>query len=136
MDLENLLWMLTALAGVVVLLTWMRMKSTAARSGHAVIPQGIVTSHTFFGVLALGTWVYFLIDRTTTVGYAAIGLWWIVVILGLLILLRWLPGSGGRAVETQDDSWADGPALSILGHVGLLLGTGFFTYVVLTEQLL
>lgn len=141
MELENVLWMLTALAAVVVLLTWMRMKASATRTGHAAIPQGIVTGHTLFGVVALGVWAYYLTSPSTSLGPVSLGvvslvLWWIEVILGLLILMRWLPGAGGglHADDAKDDSWADGPALSILGHIGMLLGIGFFTFVVLTDR--
>jgi len=138
MELENVLWMLTALAAVVVLLTWMRMRASASRTGHAAIPQWIVTSHTVIGVVALGVWSSYLTSPSMPLGVVALGLWWVEVVLGLLILLRWLPGSGGgsHADDAKDDSWADGPALSILGHVGMLLGIGFFTFVVLTEQLI
>jgi len=137
MELDNVLWMLTALAAVVVLLTWMRMKASASRTGHAAIPQGIVTGHTVFGVAALGVWSYYLSSPSKTLGLVSRALWWIVVLLGLLILLRWLPGAGGgsHADDAKDDSWADGPALSILGHIGMLLGIGFFTFVVLTDRL-
>ncbi len=134
MDLENVLWMLTALAAVVVLLTRMRMKATAARSGHAAIPQWIVTGHTLVGVAALAVWSAYLLSPSRPVGLAAVALWWIEVVLGLLILLRWLPGSGGHAEDAVDDTWADGPALSVLGHVGLLLGTCVFTYAVLSDR--
>lgn len=136
MELENVLWMLTALAAVVVLLTWMRMKASATRTGHAAIPQWIVTGHTLFGVLAIGVWSFYLTSPSSRLGLVSVALWWIEVLLGLLILMRWLPGSSGgsHAEDAQDDSWADGPALSILGHVGMFLGVGFFTFVVLTDR--
>ncbi len=135
MDLENVLWMLTALAAVVVLLTHMRMSSTAVQSGHARIPQAIITSHTVVGVLALAVWIGFLSSANQRVGYGGLLLWWIEVVLGVAILSRWLPGAGRHTSEATDDTWADGPGLSLLGHVGLLLGACFFTWAVLTSQL-
>lgn len=137
MEMDNVLWMLTALAAVVVLLTWMRMKASAARTGHAAIPHWIVTGHTIFGVVAIGVWSYYLSSPSDVVGWAALALWWVEVLLGLLILLRWLPSShsGTHADGSKDDSWADGPALSMLGHVGMLLGVCFFTFVVLTDRI-
>ncbi|MGA8850648.1 MAG: hypothetical protein WB508_02905 [Aeromicrobium sp.] len=135
MDLENVLWMLTALAAVVVLLTYMRMSSTAAQSGHARIPQAIITSHTVVGVLALVVWIGFLSSANQWVGYAGLVLWWVEVALGVAILSRWLPGAGRHSSDATDDTWADGPGLSLLGHVGLLLGVCFFTWTVATGQL-
>ena len=136
MELDNVLWMLTALAAVVVLLTWMRMKASASRTGHAAIPQWIVTGHTLFGVAAIGVWAFYLTNPSKILGFGSLSLWWIEVVLGLMILLRWLPSSsaGIHADDSRDDSWADGPALSMLGHIGMLLGVGFFTFVVLANR--
>ena len=60
--------------------------------------------------------------------------WWIEAIIGVLILARWLPGSGRHAAPATDDSWAQGPSLSILGHVGMVLGVAFFTFCVVTGR--
>ena len=40
-----------------------------------------------------------------------------------------------QSTHATGDSWAQGPALSILGHVGMLLGISFFTWVVLADKL-
>ncbi len=133
--LDNLIWMLTALAAVVVLLTRMRLSAEDQQSGHARVPMAIVNSHTVIGVAALAVWVYYLTVPGDLLGLAALALWWVEVVIGVLILARWLPGGGRHAAEAADDSWAQGPSLSILGHVGLLLGVIFFTYVVLTGQI-
>ena len=55
--------------------------------------------------------------------------------IGLLILGRWMSRPGKHAADTTGDSWAQGPALSILGHVGMLLGISFFTWVVIADRL-
>ena len=133
MTIENVLWMLTALAGVVVLLTRMRL-SAARHAGHAQVSRAVVDAHTVVGVLALGTWAAYLSSPSTTLGYVALGLWWVEVLIGIGILLRWLPGGGRHAAEATEDGWAQGPALSILGHVGLLLGVAFFTWTVLADK--
>lgn len=49
-ELENVLWMLMALAGVVVLLTRMRLHATKRQAGHAQISDGPVNAHTIVGV--------------------------------------------------------------------------------------
>lgn len=126
--------MLTALGAVVVLLTRMRLSANARQSGHAQISAGILNAHTVLGVAALGVWIYYLTSPSDMLGLVSVGLWWLEVIAGILILLRWLPGGGRHAAPSVDDSWASGPSLSILGHVGMLLGVAFFTYCVLTNK--
>ena len=135
MNLDNAVWMLTALAAVVVLLTRMRLSSEKSQSGHAVVPLTIVNAHTFFGVIALGIWIAYLSSPGGALGAVALVAWWIEVAVGLLILGRWLSRPSKHAADATGDSWAQGPALSILGHVGMLLGISFFTWVVLADKL-
>lgn len=135
MDLENALWLLTGLAAVVVLLTHLRLSSTTAQAGHAQISQTVVRAHTIVGVLAIAAWVTYLSSVNGLAGYGALLLWWIEVLLGIGILSRWLPGGGRHTTDAAEDSWASGPGLSILGHVGMLLGVCFFSWTVLTGQL-
>ncbi len=134
MQLDDVLWMLTALGAVVVLLTRMRLSANARQSGHAQISAAVLNAHTVLGVAALAVWVYYLTSPSDSVGLVSIGLWWLEVVAGILILLRWVPGGGRHAAPSVDDSWATGPSLSILGHVGMLLGVAFFTYCVLTGK--
>ena len=130
---ENVLWMLTALAGVVVLLTRMRL-SAEQQAGHAQIPMSIVNAHTVVGVAAIGVWVYYLNGPTDLLVLGSLSLWWLEALIGVLILARWLPGAGAHAADAVDDSWAQGPSLSILGHVGMVLGVAFFTFCVVTGR--
>ena len=111
-----------------------RMLQTAHTAKAVLVTILVVT---LVAAVALGVWVSYLTSPSRTVGLVALLLWWIEVLLGILILLRWLPSSAGgsHADDAKDDSWADGPALSILGHVGMLLGIGFFTWVVLADRL-
>ena len=132
--IDNVLWMLTALAAVVILLTRMRLSANAAQAGHAQIPQGILDSHTVAGIAALGIWCWYLSSPRDVVGYVALGLWWVEALVGVLILARWLPGAGKHAADAKDDSWSQGPSLSILGHVGMVLGVAFFTFCVVADK--
>ena len=133
-ELDDVLWMLTALGAVVILLTRMRLSANARQSGHAQISGSILNAHTVLGVAALVVWVYYLTSPSDGLGLVALALWWLEVIVGILILLRWIPGGGRHAAPSVDDSWATGPSLSILGHVGMLLGVAFFTYCVLSGK--
>lgn len=119
---------LTVLAAVVVVLTRVRLaRDEGAAAGRLSIPKDTLNTHTVAGVLALGTWVWFLVTGTTVVGWVAIGLWWITVIAGLLILARWLPAQGRHSSGPVADTWGEGPGLSVLAHVGLLVGVAIFT---------
>lgn len=134
-NLDNAVWLLTGLAAVVVLLTRMRLSSEQSQAGHARVPLEIVNAHTVAGVVALVTWIAYLTSPSGALGAVALVIWWVEVAIGLLILARWQSSSGTHAEPTTGDSWGEGPALSILGHVGLLLGVGFFTWVVVADRL-
>ena len=135
MSLDNAVWLLTGLAAVVVLLTRMRLSSEQSQSGHALVPLAVINAHTLVGVAALAVWIYYLTSPDGTWGALALVLWWLEVVLGLLILARWLTRPSKHAADTTGDSWAEGPSLSVLGHVGMLLGIGFFTWIVLADKL-
>jgi hypothetical protein len=95
--------------------------------------------HAVAGVLALLSWVVFLVADpetplgSSTAGIIALALWWVVAVAGLLILVRWLPSRGRHASLATRDSWSEGPWLSVLAHVGMLVGVCVFTWVYLTS---
>ena len=62
----------------------------------------------------------------------AIASWWVTAICGLLILARWLPAKGRHVPEAAGDGWSDGPGLSLLAHLGMVVGVLVFTYAYLT----
>jgi hypothetical protein len=127
--------MLTALAAVVVLLTRSRLVASERQAGVAESPHALLHAHTLFGVLAVAAWVLYLQDGSRQVGVLAVVLWWVLTVLGLLILGRWLPAHGAHATPARDDDWAHGPGLSILGHVGMLIGVCYFTWFFLADKL-
>lgn len=134
-EIENVLWMLVALAGVVVLLTRMRLHANQQQAGHAQISDTLVNAHTVLGVAALVAASTYLVSPSDLKGWIALAAWWLTTLVGLLVLARWLPGSGGRhASPATDDSWAQGPSLSILGHVGMVAGVAFFTFCVVAGK--
>ena len=135
MNLDNAVWLLTGLAAVVVLLTRLRLSNEHQQSGHALVPATIVNAHTVVGVLALATWIYYLSSPGATLGALALTAWWLEVVIGLLVLARWMSRPGKHASDTTGDSWGQGPGLSVLGHVGMLLGIAFFTWIVLADKL-
>lgn len=134
---ERIAFVLTALAAVVVVLTRVRLASgDEDAAGRLDIPRGLVNAHTVFGVLALVLWCTFLFGGVDQlVGYAGLVCWWVTTVVGLLILLRWVPARGRHASGPATDSWGEGPGLSVLAHVGLLVGSIVWTYLLVAGKL-
>jgi drug/metabolite transporter (DMT)-like permease len=140
---ERIAFVLTALAAVVVVLTRVRMTSREEEAaGRVDIPRALVNVHTTFGVLALVLWGAFVLGQVDLISdvhkvyaYVGLGCWWITTVAGLLILMRWVPAHGRHASGPAVDSWGEGPGLSILGHVGLLVGSIVWTYLLIADKL-
>ncbi|PVG81589.1 hypothetical protein DDE18_16405 [Nocardioides gansuensis] len=138
MSTDVIVYVLTALAAVVVVLTRLRLARDEG-AGRAKVPGGVVLGHTVAGVLALLIWVPFLVFPEDSfigsplVGIIGLGFWWVTAIFGLLILMRWLPSRGRHAVDASSDSWSEGPGLSVLAHVGMVVAVAIFTFAYLTS---
>ena len=118
---------LTALAAVVVVLTRVRLADDSGAAGRLAIPRRLLDLHTYPGVVALVAWVLFLLLDIGWLGLLGLLAWWVTVVAGLLILARWLPAKGKHSSGPTADTWGEGPGLSILAHVGLLVGVVVFT---------
>ena len=134
---ERIAFVLTALAAIVIVLTRVRLASGEEdAAGRLDIPRGVVNVHTFFGVCALGLWGAFLLaDVRTWIGYLGLFCWWVTTVAGLLVLMRWMPARGRHASGPATDSWGEGPGLSVLGHVGLFVGSVVWTYLLVSGKL-
>ncbi len=134
MSVEVIVYVLTALAAVVVVLTRLRLGRSEGGAGRVNVGTALLNVHTFGGVLALAVWVTYLVSSEDAAlggelaGIIALALWWVVTLAGLLILVRWLPTRGRHATKAVEDTWSEGPGLSVLAHVGLLVGVLVFTY--------
>jgi hypothetical protein len=117
---------LTVLAAVVVVLTRVRLAKDEG-AGRLSIPRGLLNTHTFAGVPAVILWVAFLFTGNALLGWIALLFWWVTAVAGLLILARWLPARGRHSSGPTADTWGEGPGLSALAHVGLLVGVLLFT---------
>lgn len=132
-----LIWILTALAAVVVVLTRLRLRGDQG-AGRYAVSSALLNAHTVCGAAAWLVWVAFVAAPDDVfvggplVGIVAIGLWWVTAICGLMLLMRWMPTRGRHATGTTTDSWGKGPALSLLAHVGLVVGVVVFTGAYLT----
>lgn len=141
MSTEVFVYVLTALAAVVVVLTRLRLRDRGG-AGRIDIARGPVEVHTVAGTLALVLWVTFLVSRdhldestVSLIGIVALLLWWVVALAGLLILMRWLPARGRHAADGAEDTWSEGPGLSLLGHLGMVVGVLVFTYAYLVSAI-
>ncbi|HSE72634.1 MAG TPA: hypothetical protein VLA97_17835 [Nocardioidaceae bacterium] len=126
---------LTVLAAVVVVLTRVRLASKQGGAGRLSIPHTLLNTHTISGLLALAAWSYFLYAGNVFIGWIGLLLWWITVVAGLLILARWMPAKGRHSSAPVADTWGEGPGLSVLAHVGLLVGVLIFTVLLLMGEL-
>ena len=126
---------LTALAAVVVVLTRVRLAGGGEAAGRLSIPTNVLNMHTYSGVAALLMWVGFLLTDITWLGALALLAWWVTVVAGLLILARWMPAKGRHASGPAADTWGEGPGLSVLAHVGLLVGVLVFTILFLVGSI-
>lgn len=126
---------LTFLAAIVVVLTRVRMAGDSEAAGRLSIPPRLLDLHTYAGAAALVAWVLFLLLDVGWLGALGLLAWWVTVVAGLLILARWLPAKGRHSSSPRADTWGEGPGLSILAHVGLLVGVVVFTALFLTGNL-
>lgn len=125
---------LTVLAAVVVVLTRVRLSKDAG-AGRFSIPQSLLNLHTFAGLPALLLWSAFLATGNGILGWLGLLFWWVTVVAGLLVLARWLPAQGKHSSGPVADTWSEGPGLSILAHVGLLVGVIIFTTFLVLDKL-
>lgn len=133
-----LVYLLTALAALVVVLTRLRLRDGAGGSPFRVGPV-LLNAHTAVGTVALVGWVTYMIAPADTVlggalfGVAVLALWWLLAVLGLLILSRWLPSHGRHVATDSPPVWKGGPWLSVLAHVGMVVAVSVFTWAYLTS---
>jgi cobalamin synthase len=126
-------YVLTALGALTVVLTRFRLRNT-----HSGWP---LTVHTCAGGVAVVLWLAFLVfddgsflgeGRRNALGVVALAFWWAMTVAALMLLVRWLPSRrrGKRAADTVDaaDSWTGTPWLSVLAHVGTLVGVAWLTW--------
>lgn len=127
MSVAIIVWLLSFLGVVVVALTRVRL-GAADSAGRKKVSPAVLNVHTGAGVLAVATWFSFLLSKSSGLGTVALFLWWVTALAGLGLLLRWLPSRGRHTDNGDEDDWAEGPGLSLLAHLGLLVGVLVFTW--------
>ena len=128
---------LLALAVVLVVLTRLRLaRNDGPGAGRLDIPQTLVNAHTVtggVGIVMFGSYLFFGLDWV--VGVLGLLVWWGTTVIGLLILMRWLPAKGRHASEGSTDEWTEGPWLSVVGHIGALVGAVVWTTLFAMDKL-
>lgn len=125
-------WVLTALAAVVIVVTRLRLGGRAQSEGPAA-SASLVQAHLGVGAITWVLWVVYLLAPedmllgTPEVGIVAIGGWWLLAGIGLTLLARWRRPRG-RHTGGHEGAPLTGLLLSVVGHVGMLLGVLQFTY--------
>ena len=112
MSTAVIVYVLTALAAVVVVLTRLRMRGVKG-AARVFVGRALLNIHTVAGVLALAVWVAFLVASddsalgSAAAGVVGLGLWWVVTVAGLLMLVRWVPSHGRHAAisAAEGRSW-------------------------------
>ena len=140
MSTALIVYVLTALAALVIVLTRVRLGGAEEGAGQFSIARSLVHTHFFAGLIAEALWVTFLIAPEDTqaggslIGIVALFFWWVTAICGLLLLLRWLPSHGKHSNAKVGDSWSEGPGLSLLAHFGMAVAVILFTAAYLTSK--
>lgn len=118
--------------------------ASTAPSSPAPVPW-VLHAHTVTGALAAITWSVFLLAGDPQarqqgtepawrdgVGLAAVGLWWVAAVMGMMLVWRWRSG-GGRRVAAADRTgalgrWVRGPGLSLAVHLGIVVVVAYFSW--------
>lgn len=139
MQLPWIVVLLTALAAVVVVLTRVRLGGDKSGAGRFQTSSALLNVHTVAGLAAVMTWTIFLFTGrgegtgNSVIGIAGLALFWLTTVVGLMILVRWMPSRGKHSSDAVHDSWSQGPGLSVLAHGGMLVGVCVFTWAYLTS---
>lgn len=103
---------------------------------HHRVPGSLLGLHTVLGGLGALLWLVFLIvpGDQALIGVVGLGCWWVVSVVGLLLLTRWLPSRRSRGKRAGTSPRVGVPWLSILAHVGVFCSVVWFTYAYVTGR--
>jgi hypothetical protein len=122
------MWILAAVVGAYLLIVWLA-DGGLRRQGTKVtrFPMTVVLGHPALAVVALGTWVEFLLTAQTAYAWSSFGVLAVVALLGFTLLTRWLTGRGGKHARGAEQ---DFPLIGVLAHGTVAILT--FVLVLLT----
>lgn len=138
MPTQLIVWICTALALVVVVVTRVRLHAGTV-GGQRPVNRLTLDGHTVVGLLAVVLWATFLLAPEGSwaggagLGIVAVGCWWVCAALGIALLTRWLPARGRHSGDAAAEAPTGGLVLSLLGHLGMLAVTLWFTWLYLVS---
>lgn len=108
------MWLLTAAAGLRLLVRWLS-EGGLRRQGTKVTryPAVLVLGHPALAMLALATWVVFLLTRRSVYAWSSFGVLVLVTLLGFTMLTRWLTGEGGKHARDAEQGF---PVVAVVTH--------------------
>ncbi|MGI5170847.1 hypothetical protein ACQEU3_41500 [Spirillospora sp. CA-253888] len=131
MDIAALLtWLFTAAGGFFMLGTWIaRGGVRQQRDGTSRLPAPAVFGHFLLAAAGLVVWIVYLVAGNGALAWTAFGLLLPVALLGLVMLLRWIPVH--RTARTGARTPGNGPAPAerafpvpvVVGHGVLAVAT-------------
>lgn len=130
-------WVLVALGLLALVLTQVRLRRHRGQQGMTDIAPWIINLHSAAGATGLGLVALRLLEVTSS----GVAMWVAVVALaitslvGLSFLARWRRASGRHVVVVTGDGWTSGPWLSRIAHYGMLLGSIFLTWTMISDRI-
>lgn len=119
-----ILWVLTALAGFYLLVTWLRHggMQQGGRPGRRIKPP-LILSHFAIAAAGLVLWIVYLATDSEALAWIAFVGLLVVALLGFTMLAAWLAQrSGPTAAETSDAAERHFPQ-TVVGLHGVLAAT-------------
>lgn len=108
------MWVLTAVAGLRLLVRWFA-EGGLRRQGTKVTryPAVLFLGHPALALLALATWIAFLLTRSSVYAWSSFGALVLVALLGFTMFTRWLTGEGGKHARDGEQVF---PVVAVVAH--------------------
>jgi hypothetical protein len=108
------MWILAAIAGSYLFIVWLA-NGGLRRQGTKItrFPVTVVLGHPALALVALATWVEFLLTAQTAYAWSSFGVLAVVALLGFILLTRWLTGRGGKHARGAEQEF---PLIAVLAH--------------------
>ncbi|MCO6009652.1 hypothetical protein NE236_32235 [Actinoallomurus purpureus] len=105
------MWILAAVAGSYLFI----VNGGLRRQGTKItrFPVTVVLGHPALALVALATWVEFLLTAQTAYAWSSFGVLAVVALLGFILLTRWLTGRGGKHARGAEQEF---PLIGVLAH--------------------
>src|ERR1039457_4277912 len=91
-------WLITAFGGLYLLVIWLIEYDVSAPGGAiSRLPRTVITGHVLLATSGLIVWIIYLIEDRYILAWVALSTLFVVALLGLTMLGRWIVGGRGPA---------------------------------------